>query len=175
VVYDPATGQIDVWRNGVYALSRNDSTPLTSGTHIAFKTQNSSVRFDDVRVTLFTTTLSFFLNDHLGSTSLLSDVNGVPVPNSTGRYLPFGNWRTEPTANLTDRGFTGHKSNNLGSNDLGLIYMNARYYVSSIGRFASADTIVPDPADPQSYNRYAYVRNSPLNMTDPSGHVEGWT
>lgn len=44
------------------------------------------------------------------------------------------------------------------------------YKYSSIGRFASADTIVPDPASPQSYNRYAYTLNNPLKYTDPSGH-----
>ncbi|MCP4422305.1 MAG: RHS repeat-associated core domain-containing protein, partial [Chloroflexi bacterium] len=67
---------------------------------------------------------------------------------------------------LTDRGFTGHKENH----DIGLTYMNARFYVPGIGRFASADTIVPNPANPQSFNRYSYVLNSPLNFTDPSGH-----
>ena len=48
--------------------------------------------------------------------------------------------------------------------------MNARYYVPSLGRFASADTIVPDPANPQSFNRFSYVFNQPLIYTDPSGH-----
>ena len=48
--------------------------------------------------------------------------------------------------------------------------MNARYYVPGIGRFASADTIVPAPASPQSFNRYSYVGNNPLNGTDPDGH-----
>jgi hypothetical protein len=33
-----------------------------------------------------------------------------------------------------------------------------------------ADTIVPSPADPQSFNRYSYVRNNPLLYRDPSGH-----
>jgi hypothetical protein len=47
---------------------------------------------------------------------------------------------------------------------------NARYYVAEIGRFASADTIVPDPLNPQSFNRYAYVLNNPLKFADPSGH-----
>jgi RHS repeat-associated protein len=54
--------------------------------------------------------------------------------------------------------------------DLGLIYMNARYYVAELGRFLSADTIVPDPGNPQSFNRYAYAYNNPLKYTDPSGH-----
>ena len=98
--------------------------------------------------------------------------NGVAVGGTISRYLPFGDWRTEPTAGLTDRGYTGHKHNNLGggANDLGLIYMNARYYVPSLARFASADTIVPNPASPQSFNRFSYVLNSPLNYTDPTGH-----
>jgi hypothetical protein len=54
---------------------------------------------------------------------------------------------------------------------VGLIYMNARYYLPEIGRFISADTIVPDPANPQSYNRYSYSFNNPVNYTDPSGHM----
>lgn len=54
--------------------------------------------------------------------------------------------------------------------ELGLLYYGARFYVPGIGRFASADTIVPNPANPQSYNRYSYVHNNPLNLTDPTGH-----
>lgn len=102
----------------------------------------------------------------------MTDENGNFVPNNQAGYLPFGGWRTEPTAELTDRGYTSHKHNNMGSDDIGLIYMNARYYVPGIARFASADTIVPNPANPQSYNRYSYVRNNPLNFIDPTGHVE---
>jgi hypothetical protein len=48
--------------------------------------------------------------------------------------------------------------------------MNARYYSPYINRFISADTIVPDPADPQSFNRYSYTYNNPLKYIDPSGH-----
>jgi RHS repeat-associated protein len=46
-----------------------------------------------------------------------------------------------------------------------LIYMNARYYVPSVGRFASADSIVPQPANPQSFNRFTYVLNNPMTQT----------
>jgi murein DD-endopeptidase MepM/ murein hydrolase activator NlpD len=50
--------------------------------------------------------------------------------------------------------------------------MRARFFVPALGRFASADTIVPNPTSPQSLNRYSYTRNSPINMTDPTGHRE---
>ena len=115
--------------------------------------------------------LYFFHSDHLGSATVMSDDQGVIVPDSTARYLPFGDWRTEPTANLTELGYTGHHQNNFQSNDLGLIYMNARFYVSGVYRFASADTIVPDPTNPQDLNRYSYVRNNPLLWIDPTGHI----
>ncbi len=39
-----------------------------------------------------------------------------------------------------------------------------------LGRFVQPDTIVPEPGNPQSLNRYAYVTNNPLRYTDPSGH-----
>ena len=35
---------------------------------------------------------------------------------------------------------------------------------------ASPDTIVPDPTNPQSHNRYSYTYNNPLKYVDPSGH-----
>jgi hypothetical protein len=42
----------------------------------------------------------------------------------------------------------------------------------SSGRFASPDPLgifAADLTNPQSLNRYAYVRNNPLNLVDPSG------
>ena len=53
------------------------------------------------------------------------------------------------------------------------IHMNARLYDPTIGRFLSADTIIQDPYDSQSYNRYSYVRNNPLKYVDPTGHLFG--
>jgi RHS repeat-associated protein len=115
-------------------------------------------------------TLYYLHSDHLGSTSLATTTSGAVVGNSTALYLPFGGFRTTPTAGLTDIGFTGHRHNNLPGSDLGLVYMNARFFMPGIGRFASADTIVPDPTNPQQYNRYSYTLNNPLCYSDPTGH-----
>ncbi len=111
--------------------------------------------------------LFYFLVDHLGSTTLMVTTAGVIM--STAYFLPYGGYRypsTPPPSELTDTGFTGHKHND----SIGLIYMQARFYVPSIGRFASADTIVPGPTNPQAYNRYSYVLGNPLRLVDPSGH-----
>jgi RHS repeat-associated protein len=48
-------------------------------------------------------------------------------------------------------------------------YAIARYYINRYARFCTADPVMGTPADPQSWNRYAYVRNDPANITDPSG------
>ena len=49
----------------------------------------------------------------------------------------------------------------------GLYFYHARYYDASLGRFISPDPFVQDPGDPQTLNRYAYVRNNPVNLVDP--------
>lgn len=51
----------------------------------------------------------------------------------------------------------------------------ARYYDSRTGTFCSADPLAGDPSDPQSWNRYPYGRNDPIDMTDPTGqHWWDW-
>lgn len=69
----------------------------------------------------------------------------------------------------TDFGFAGQRHDS----NTGLVYMGARYYDPSLGRFISPDSIVQQRNDPQSYNRYAYARNNPLRYTDESGHCWG--
>ena len=54
----------------------------------------------------------------------------------------------------------------------GLDNFGARYDSSSIGRFMSPDPLYIEAhrlADPQRLNLYAYVRNNPVNLTDPTG------
>jgi RHS repeat-associated protein len=66
----------------------------------------------------------------------------------------------------TDIGYTGQRLDN----STGLMYYRARYYAQGLGRFISADTLVPKPENPQSLNRFSYAYNNPVKFTDPTGH-----
>jgi RHS repeat-associated protein len=82
-------------------------------------------------------------------------------------YYPYGETRYVTGTLTTDYGYTGQR-NEAG---LGLMDYNARYYDPALGRFVSADTIVPDTENPQNWNRYAYAGNNPVLYVDPTGHM----
>ena len=107
---------------------------------------------------------TYLHGDHLGSASLTTNASGQKV--SEQRYKPYGEVRWTSGPGLpTDKQFTGQTRSSYGT-----IFMSAREYLPSLGRFLSADSIVPGAGNPQALNRYAYVFNSPLGFVDPSGH-----
>jgi RHS repeat-associated protein len=82
------------------------------------------------------------------------------------RYYPYGQnigtnvgWDDVQFATYTRDGATG------------LDYARNRYYTRTWGRFLSPDPYVGSggPADPGSWNRYAYVQGDPVNWTDETG------
>ncbi len=128
-------------------------------------------RSDGTNDVLYVTT------DHLGSTEAVMDAAGaILVRESFGAWgaRRGSNWSsgTPPDwtgiANTTRRGYTGHEH----LDNLLLVHMNGRVYDPAIGRFLSADPYVGCLVSTQSWNRYAYVTNSPLGYTDPSGYME---
>ncbi|MBX3060582.1 MAG: hypothetical protein KF770_29345, partial [Anaerolineae bacterium] len=135
------------------------------------RTNTSHVSFDNIRVTgspASYNTVVYLHGDHLGSIGAVTSSSGALLDMT--RFYPFGGYRGSDPTLLTERAFTGHKANNTASNDLGLIYMNARFYSPTLARFISADTLIPDPTNPQQYNRYTYSLNNPVTFFDPSGH-----
>jgi RHS repeat-associated protein len=101
--------------------------------------------------------------DHLGSTAVVRDGEGNTV---TRYYYPWGGLRPPVNGDAhTQRLYTGQ----LLDASTGLYYYGARYYDVALGRFISPDTIVPEPGNPQTLNRYAYCLNSPLRYMDPFG------
>ena len=83
------------------------------------------------------------------------------------RYFPYGKTRYTYGATPTTYRFTGQRQQ---TNANELYFYQARWYDPLVGRFLSADTIVPDPTNPQALNRYSYTLNNPLRYTDPTGH-----
>jgi RHS repeat-associated protein len=83
------------------------------------------------------------------------------------KYFPYGECRNSQGDPGTDRLFTGQRFDS----GTGLYYYGARYYDPVIGRFVSPDTIIPNPSNPQCFNRYTYCMNNPLKYVDPSGNI----
>ena len=80
-------------------------------------------------------------------------------PRAAQRARPAVNRRT-----TREHPFTSHEHDG----DLALINMNGRIYDLALGQFLTPDPILQEPYG-QGLNRYAYVKNSPLNYVDPSG------
>ena len=113
-------------------------------------------------------TLSWLLSDHLGSTTVTAD-GATGARTAELWYKPWGESRGAAFGvTPTQRRFTGQTLDGVAG---GLYFYNARYYDPALGRFTQADTIVPEPGNPQSLNRYSYVGNRPLGFVDPSGYA----
>ena len=102
--------------------------------------------------------LLYLYHDQLGSTLATDQGEGA-------RYWPFGGLRSG-SLNATPYRFTGQRHDSY----INLYLMGSRWYDPSLGRWIQPDTIVPDPGDPQSLNRYAYGSGNPVKFTDPTGH-----
>ncbi len=111
----------------------------------------------------YSNTLYYLLTDHLGSTAVTTDASGNRVTEL--RYYPYGGDRYNGTNQKTTYRFTGQR----WDPGTALYFYGSRWYDPVIGRFIQADTIVPQPGNPQALNRYAYVLNNPLRFTDPTG------
>ncbi len=109
-------------------------------------------------------TLYYLHTDHLGSTSLVTNDQGGEVARQ--RYYPYGGSRSSSGTLPTDYRFTGQRQ----ESGIGLYDYGARFYDPVLGRFVSADTLVPEPGNPQSLNRYSYCLGNPLAGGDPTGH-----
>ncbi len=109
------------------------------------------------------------VTDHLGSPIASRGETGGT--GTSQLYYPYGLPRGGEADLGTPGGFTGQISD-LASNS-GLLFYHARYFDPGVARFTQPDSLVPDPGQPQDWNRYTYVRGNPLRYTDPTGHCPG--
>ena len=107
--------------------------------------------------------------DWLGSARLGSSTSGAAVQASA--YAPDGEAYQTWGGGLS---FTGQNQDTVWNGTAALYDFPARRYAPTQGRWISPDPAglaAVDPNDPQTWNRYAYVRNSPLALTDPLGLI----
>jgi len=106
---------------------------------------------------------NYYLSDHLGSTSVLVNSSGKLIEKT--RYDPFGSELAG--GNKSKYGYNGKEEDVT----TGLLYYGARYYNPTLKRWIQPDPIIQDIFDPQTLNRYSYVKNNPMRYTDPTGNV----
>jgi RHS repeat-associated protein len=117
--------------------------------------------------------MTFSHSDWLGTERFRTNLATVPYSTETCTSLPFGDGLNCVGSDPDPLHFTGKERDAA----TGLDNFGARYFGSSMGRFMTPDWSAKPQGvpyavldDPQSLNLYAYVRNNPLNRTDPSGH-----
>ena len=129
------------------------------------------------------TDVRWLVTDQLGTPRIILDQSGSLANVSRHDYLPFGEELFAGTGGRTTtqgytisgaasadgarQKFTGYEADA----ETGLNFAQARYQSSTQGRFTSPDPFggSMSPASPQSFNRYSYVGNNPVNRIDPSG------
>jgi RHS repeat-associated protein len=118
-----------------------------------------------VAMRIGSSTRYYLLSDHLGGTNVTVTTAGGEF--GEVRYKAFGDQRYASGTTPTTFRFTGQRS----ESSLGIYYYGARWYDSYLNRWIQPDSIIPDQFDPQSWDRFSYVRNNPVNRVDPTGHA----
>jgi RHS repeat-associated protein len=103
----------------------------------------------------------------LGSVDRLGTVRAVATNGTWAEptYFPYGEPKTAGGVDTKEQFATYVRDSTPSAQD----YAMQRYYSNNTGRFYSTDKGAPDPKNPGSWNRYAYVGGDPVNRLDPSG------
>ena len=109
--------------------------------------------------------LYFYYTDHNGNVKMITNDSGLACYDAD--YFPFGGvintWENSCPHQYYQ--FAGKDRDPV----MGVDYFGARFYQDTMARFYSPDPLGGSLEDPQTLNRYTYVRNNPLRFTDPTG------
>lgn len=153
----------NVTNNGKRTFNFNRANQITTSGNLSYQYDGHGRR---VKKSASTTNYSVY---NMAGQLLLSD-----GPQGLTRYIYLGKEliaKTGPATAVEDKpGYTGH----LEDRDIGLTYMQARYYDPVIGRFYSNDPVdmlghMQKGNPTMGFNRYAYANNNPYKYTDPDG------
>lgn len=106
-------------------------------------------------------TVTYYYTSPQGTVLATADSAGNVL--SSADYRPYGSQALGQSAD--GPGYTGH----VNDADTGLVYMQARFYDPTVGRFLSVDPARGDPGNTEALNRFAYANNNPVKNVDPDG------
>ncbi|WP_051943202.1 MULTISPECIES: RHS repeat-associated core domain-containing protein [Luteibacter] len=109
-------------------------------------------------------TVTYYYTSPQGTVLAKADASGNIL--SSADYRPYG---TQALGTPEQGpGYTGH----VNDVDSGLVYMQARYYDPSVGRFLSADPVGTTAGNALRFGRFTYAITNPVRMVDPNGQQE---
>ncbi len=124
--------------------------------------------------------IKYLTEDHLGTPRIIT--NGLGAVESRRDFLPFGEeigstvgarngsgFGYTPNGDDVRQKFTGYQKDEESQLD----FAEARMYENRHGRFTAVDPLLAsgNSANPQTFNRFAYVGSDPMNRTDPLGEI----
>ena len=149
---------------------------VNTDTDLAGNTTENYIHFNGQRIArrdVSTGAVHYYFSDHLGTHSLVTDVNGTMPPQEESDFYPYGGEIPVSGSDPNHYKFTGKERDS----ESGLDNFGARYDASTLGRFMTPDwaakpTSVPYAkfGDPETLNLYSYVQNGPVNRADLDGH-----
>ena len=107
--------------------------------------------------------VSYYLSDMLGSSRVVADSNGNLLDDCD--FLPYGSELCVASSSGNHYLFTGLERDS----ESGLDHTLYRQYASNFGRWLTPDALGGRRIDPQTLNKYSYIRDNPLTLTDPLG------
>jgi RHS repeat-associated protein len=144
-----------IWEGGQVIAEHNGSTGVALVNYLYNRRQ--------MIAQVVGSTTTYYLNDRLSVRALMDDKGNV-----IGRqaHLPFGEDFAE-SGNQQKQHFTNYERDNESASD----YAVNRQYAPDIGRFNRPDPLASSARKeaPQTWNRYTYAVNEPVDQSDPSG------
>lgn len=144
--------------NGVFEYKTNGTDEQVT-THIMDDTSRIAMMRTGNNFGDLTPAIKYNLEDHLGSSTILLDANGILI--NKEEYYPFGETSFGSYAKKRYR-YSGKEKDE----ESGLYYYGARYYLPMSCRFTSCD---PLKNSFPWYTSYVGFNNNPISFIDPSG------
>lgn len=166
--YHPVLGLIEVRNNGERIVNFGDGYREEDGIvakNYSFGSINLAQRKGS--------NLHYLFSDHLATRRVVLNRNGTI--HNVYEYAPFGSILSQ--LNQTSEVKSSYLSQEMPAENLGGdlkgYWLGKRLYIPSIQRFASPDELVLSVKNPQTWNRYSFAGNNPVNFTEINGHFLG--